>query len=326
MLYAIKFGSWSKRPHSKKPHPKRPQNFLLPKRPQPKWPHCIWSKRPHKKDHYQNGHTVFGQNSHKGGITTETATLHLVKMATQGSLPKRPHCIWSKWPHREDHYQNGHTAFGQNGHTGRITGLDHQQKGHGMQHESLPKWPHYRSLARQQSRTQVCLLACRAHFSNDFSIVIKTGNVEQRCAALPNLQQGCTIAGQRRAAFAARCCNVVGKLLDVWHEVLNVRRLKDEARVLTTLNNVGSHFGNVGQHLVTFGQPNLQQGCTFAGQRRAPVVQRCCNVVSKLLDVIDTGARSRRWPLCPGVLQWLVMLASLLVEQEQEDRKRRKKL
>ena len=110
MLYAIKFGSWSKRPHSKKPHPKRPQNFLLPKRPQPKRPHCIWSKRPHKKDHYQNGHTVFGQNGHKGGITTKTATLHLVKMATQGgSLPKRPHCIWSKRPNREDHWTGSPT-------------------------------------------------------------------------------------------------------------------------------------------------------------------------------------------------------------------------
>ena len=114
----------------------------------PKRPHCIWSKRPQREDHYQNGHTAFGQNGHKGRITTKTATLHLVKTATKGgSLPKRPHCIWSKRPHRKDHYQNGHTAFGQNGHTGRgITG----------------------SLARHQSRTWVCLHACsRAHFSND---------------------------------------------------------------------------------------------------------------------------------------------------------------
>ena len=85
----------------KRPHPKRPQLFWLPKRPQPKRPHCI------------------GQNGHTGRITTKTAKLHLVKTATQGgSLPKRPHCIWSKRPQREDHYQN---AFGQNGHKGRIT-------------------------------------------------------------------------------------------------------------------------------------------------------------------------------------------------------------
>ena len=69
----------------------------------------------------------------------------VVKTATMGgSLPKRPHCIWSKRPHREDHYQNGHTAFGQNGHTGRedhwtslsvqsITGPDHQQNRHTCQ-------------------------------------------------------------------------------------------------------------------------------------------------------------------------------------------------
>ena len=48
------------------PHPKRPQNFLLPKRPQ-------------RKDHYQNGHIAFGQNGHRGRITTKTATLHSVK-------------------------------------------------------------------------------------------------------------------------------------------------------------------------------------------------------------------------------------------------------
>ena len=125
----------------KRPHPKRPQLFWLPKRPQPKQPHCIgqnghtgrittktatlhlvktatkggslpkrpnciWSKRPQREDHYQNGHTTFGQNGHKGRITTKTATLHLVKTAAQERpLPKRPHCIWSKRPHREgDHW------------------------------------------------------------------------------------------------------------------------------------------------------------------------------------------------------------------------------
>ena len=68
--------------------------------------------------HTQNGHNSFGyQNGHnQNGHTV------LVKTATQGgSLPKRPNCIWSKRPQREDHYQNGHTAFGQNGHKGRIT-------------------------------------------------------------------------------------------------------------------------------------------------------------------------------------------------------------
>ena len=105
-------GSWSKRPHSKT------ATTLLAT----KTATLYWSKRPHREDHYQNGHTAFGQNGHKGRITTKTATLHLVKTATKGgSLPKRPHCIWSKRPQREDHYQNGHTAFGQNGRTGKTT-------------------------------------------------------------------------------------------------------------------------------------------------------------------------------------------------------------
>ena len=65
----------------------------------PKRPNCIWSKRPQREDHCQNGHTVFGQNGHKGRITTTTATLHLVETAAQERpLPKRPHCIWSKRP------------------------------------------------------------------------------------------------------------------------------------------------------------------------------------------------------------------------------------
>ena len=137
------------------PHPKRPQHFWLPKRPQPKRPHCI------------------GQNGHIGRITTKTAKLHLVKTATKGgSLPKRPHCIWSKRPHREDHYQNGHTAFGQNGHTGREDHWTSLPRTATLvkqpQHESLPKRPHYRSLAGHQSHTRMCLLSCsRAHFSND---------------------------------------------------------------------------------------------------------------------------------------------------------------
>ena len=81
----------------------------------------------------QNGHT------HKATkrfatktATTKTATLHLVKTATEeGSVPKRPHCIWSKRPQREDHYQNGHTAFGQKPRRGV-----HYQNGH-----TIAKWP-----------------------------------------------------------------------------------------------------------------------------------------------------------------------------------------
>ena len=113
-------GSWSKRPHSKTATPKTATTFLATKTATTKTATLYWSKRPHREDHYQNGQTAFGQNGHTGRITTKTATLHLVKTATKGgSLQKRPHCIWSKRPQREDHYQNGHTAFGQNGHTGR---------------------------------------------------------------------------------------------------------------------------------------------------------------------------------------------------------------
>ena len=110
-------GSWSKRPHSKTATPKTATTLLATKTATTKMATLYWSKRPHREDHYQNGQTAFGQNGHKGRITAKTATLYLVKTATKGgSLPQRPHCIWSKRPHRKDHYQNGHTAFGQNGH------------------------------------------------------------------------------------------------------------------------------------------------------------------------------------------------------------------
>ena len=102
--------------------PKTATTLLATKTATTKMATLYWSKRPHREDHYQNGHTAFGQNGHKGRITTKTATLHLVKTATKGgSLPKRPHCIWSKRLQREDHYQNGHTAFGRNGRTGKTT-------------------------------------------------------------------------------------------------------------------------------------------------------------------------------------------------------------
>ena len=110
-------GSWSKRPHSKTATPKTATTLLATKTATTKTATLYWSKRPHREDHYQNGQPAFGQNGHKGRITAKTATLYLVKTATKGgSLPQRPHCIWSKRPHRKDHYQNGRTAFGQNGH------------------------------------------------------------------------------------------------------------------------------------------------------------------------------------------------------------------
>ena len=111
IAYYIKWhtGSWSKRPHAKMATPKTTTTLLDTKTATTKTATLYWSKRPH----------CIGQNGHTGRITTKTATLHLVKTATKGeSLPKRPHCIWSKRPHRKDHYQNSHTAFGQNGHTG----------------------------------------------------------------------------------------------------------------------------------------------------------------------------------------------------------------
>ena len=66
-------------------------------------PHLLngsWSKRPHSKT-----------------ATPKTATKLL---ATKTATTKTATLYWSKRPHREDHYQNGQTAFGQNGHKGRI--------------------------------------------------------------------------------------------------------------------------------------------------------------------------------------------------------------
>ena len=95
-------GSWSKRTPPKKATSKTATTLLATKTATTKTATLYWSKRPHREDHYQNGQTAFGQNGHKGRITTKTATLHLVKTAAQGRpLPKRPHCIWSKRPHRE---------------------------------------------------------------------------------------------------------------------------------------------------------------------------------------------------------------------------------
>ena len=69
----------------------------------------LWSKRPH----------CFGQNGHISWVATKTATLF---------WSKRPHSFWSKRPQsaspvkRADEtsrfgFQNGLTAFSQNGHT-----------------------------------------------------------------------------------------------------------------------------------------------------------------------------------------------------------------
>ena len=100
MILMVQFsGSWSKRPHSKTATPKTATTLLATKTATTKTATLYWSKRPQREDHCQNGHTVFGQNGHKGRITTTTATLHLVETAAQERpLPKRPHCIWSKRP------------------------------------------------------------------------------------------------------------------------------------------------------------------------------------------------------------------------------------
>ena len=80
--------SWSKRPHSKTVTPKTATTFLATKTATTKTATLYWSKRPHREDHNQNGQTAFGQNGRTGKTTTKTATLHLVKTATQegGSL------------------------------------------------------------------------------------------------------------------------------------------------------------------------------------------------------------------------------------------------
>ena len=107
----------------------------------------------HKTFCYQNGHTAFGQNGHRGRITTKTATLHLVKRATEGgSLPKWPHCIWSEGittktatlyfgqkPRRDVLYQNGHTIAKWPQRQRHSTSNTWSLREGG----SLPKRPHY---------------------------------------------------------------------------------------------------------------------------------------------------------------------------------------
>ena len=99
----------------------------------------------YQNGHNQNGHTAFGQNGHRGRITTKTATLHLVKTATEGgSLPKRPHCIFDnafgQKPRRDVHYQNGHTIAKW---PETFNMIPERQGG------SLPKRPHYSKLATE---------------------------------------------------------------------------------------------------------------------------------------------------------------------------------
>ena len=95
-------------------------------------PRGSWSKRPHSKTATPKIATkLFATKT----ATTKTATLHLVKTAKEkGSLPKLPHCIWSKRPQREDHYQNGHTACSWSKATEGC---------------SLPKRPHYCKMATE---------------------------------------------------------------------------------------------------------------------------------------------------------------------------------
>ena len=146
-------GSWSKRPHSKTATPKT---------------FC------YQNGHNQNGHTAFGQNGHRGGITTKTATLHLVKTATKGgSLPKRPHCIWSKATEgcslpKRPHYCKMATETDtlnmipeggrittktatllQNGHRGRTTTKTTTLLQNSLNTSHCQKQPHYLPLASQ---------------------------------------------------------------------------------------------------------------------------------------------------------------------------------
>ena len=71
----------------------------------------LWSKRPH----------CFGQNSHISRVATKTATLYLVKTATLFLVKTATGRISGE--RSRFGYQNGLTAFGQNGHTlfGQIT-------------------------------------------------------------------------------------------------------------------------------------------------------------------------------------------------------------
>ena len=135
----------------------------------------------YQNGHNQNSHTAFGQNSHRGRITTKTATLHLVKTATEGgSLPKRPHCIWSKATEgcslpKRPHYSKMATETEtlnmipergrittktaillQNGHRGRAT-TKTTTIAKQPQHESLPKTATLSTPCQSQSsRNHVC--------------------------------------------------------------------------------------------------------------------------------------------------------------------------
>ena len=100
-------GNQSKRPHSKMVTTRTATLSGITTRTAT----LLWSKRLH----------WFGQNGHINWIATKTATLHLVKTATLFLVKTATGRISSE--RGRFGYQNGLTAFGQNGHTlfGQIT-------------------------------------------------------------------------------------------------------------------------------------------------------------------------------------------------------------
>ena len=63
-------------------------------------------------------------------------------LATKTATTKTATLYWSKRPHRDDHYQNGQTAFGQNGHKKRE---DHYQNGHCIWSKRPQREDHYQN-------------------------------------------------------------------------------------------------------------------------------------------------------------------------------------
>ena len=105
-------GNQSKRPHSKMATTKTATTrTATPSGITTRTATLLWSKRPH----------CFGQNGHISWLATKTATLHLVKTATLFLVKTATGRISSE--RSRFGYQNGLTAFSQNGHTlfGQIT-------------------------------------------------------------------------------------------------------------------------------------------------------------------------------------------------------------
>ena len=112
----------------------------------------------YQNGHNQNVHTAFGQNGHRERITTKTVTMHLVKTATEdrGRITTKTATL---------HLVKTATEGGSPDRiTNKTTTLVKW-----LQHESLPKRPHYRPLARQQSRMRVCLLTSLNHIQGPIS-------------------------------------------------------------------------------------------------------------------------------------------------------------